>query len=541
MSDQNLFAPPTEGEIKAAKATAEAQIFAPPSEAEIKAAKKLSPVESAISGLAQGLTLGHSDEIAGAGRAAIAKLGGAEEPFGTLYEKYRDEQRGHQAKAKADNPKTYVGGDLAGAVGTAFLPGVSALAPAKGAGLLANVGKAGLLGAISGAGYSNANPTESPDKLKEFAGDVGTGAAIAGATQGALQLAGKAASKLAPDNLREFANERSIKAATGQNKAILKRIAKTKGLDDTGEVLLNESSVSGPVVKFGSSVNSIKDRAADAAEKAWDSVTGVYKQADQALGGKAIDGREIAQGIIDRAAKIEPLPQNEAIINKMMETAAYLENKGAMSLEHAQQLKNNFVFKMADPKTHALGLDGNNAIREAFTESMGQAIKRVDPALEKAWADSMKLYGTYATAAGAADERAIANVSNRFFSPSDYAMGIGGALLNGAKEGGGTKDSLIGLATTMAHKLVRERGSSMAAVTAKNLAAVLDKTPEALGSAYPVLQEAAKAGPAALEAAHEMLMNKDAAYRRLLQPRPPGDMPIAPGNAIDRRIRRTGE
>jgi hypothetical protein len=340
----------------------------------------------------------------------------------------------------------------------------------------------------------------------------------------------------AVQGLDDFANVRAVKAATGQNKAVLKKVARTKGIEEAGDALLNGED---KVIGFGSSVDKIKDRAADAADKAWAQVQGVHKAIDAAKDGKSIDGGEIAKAIVEKANRIEPLDQNLPIIDKMRSTAAYFERKGPMSLEHAQELKNNFVFKFTDPKTHALGLDGNNAIREAFTEKMGDAVASADPALAKVWQDGMQKYGVYAETAGAASDRAVANVSNRLISPSDYAVGATAALHSGMKNGAeGVADTVRGVAAALAHKLVRERGSSAAAITAKNLAGILESAPEALGSAYGVLAKAAEGGPAALEATHMMLLKSDENYRKLLepqQPQPSGAPMVGPKSELDQK------
>ena len=91
------------------------------------------------------------------------------------------------------------------------------------------------------------------------------GTDLFGKAQPAAPLAEKLgdASEAASEGVEGFANERAVKAATGQNKAVLKNIARTKGVDEVGKTLLSGEE---PVVQFGSSVSTIKDRAANAAE-----------------------------------------------------------------------------------------------------------------------------------------------------------------------------------------------------------------------------------------------------------------------------------
>lgn len=337
----------------------------------------------------------------------------------------------------------------------------------------------------------------------------------------------------------EFANTRAIKAATGQNKAALKKIARTKGFQNAGDALLAGEN---PVVQFGSSVDTIRDRAATAADKAWNSVEEVYKAVDKT--GIKVQGGEVAKAIRQHATKIEPLPQNESVISSLEKTAQYFEGKGEMSLAHTQELKNNFLFKLADPRSHALGTDGNNAVREAITGTLDKTIRKADPKLAKVWRDAMDDYGVYAETAGAASDRAIANVSNRLISPSDYAIGSTTALYSAARQANsqGANEAIggiIGAVAAMTHKLVRERGSSMAAASAKRLASVLETAPESLGEALGAIRSAVERGPAALEATHLALLKTDENYRKAVQPEPePTDMSapmVGPKSDVDER------
>ncbi len=439
-------------------------------------------------------------------------------PFSDLLKHVRDQEAADQDRFAKEHPGGNLMRNIIGGIG-------SAMVPVPGAGMKGLGGAAvRVAGAITGAGTDTLLRTEDVKKGKQAAtvgGIIQTGleaipvvgralAPLANKTGEVLESAGQATNS--------FANERAVKAATGQNKTVLKNIAKTKGFDDVGETLLNGEN---PVVTFGAGVNKIKDRASKAADKTWEAIEGIYQHADQAAGGAAIDGKDIAEKIIAHATSIEPLPQNQGVIDNLMNTAAYFEKKGPMTLSHAQELKNNFVFKMTNPQTHALGLDGNNAVRGAITESMGNAIEKIDPTIAEAWRGHMNAYGALATTAGAASDRAVANISNRFISPSDYAAGIGGGLIEGAgKDVGDAAKGLTMAVLTLGHKFLRERGSSMMAVSAKNLAQILETSPQALGSAYGLLSKAATESPAALEATHALLMETDPGYRRLVSPEP---------------------
>jgi len=471
---------------------------------------------------------------------------GGDKPYGELLQGIRDQEAADQAQFAKEHPGANATRSLLGGIGAMAIP-------VPGAGMKGLAGAAVRVGgAATGAATDAALRTEDPNITRQAAtlgGGIQAGLeAIPVVGRLAAPLAGKLGTLAqdAAEGVEGFANERAVKAATGQNKAVLKNIAKTKGIDEVGQALNKGDN---PVVQFGSSVNTIKDRASEAADQTWSKVEQIYQHADQAAGGKAIDGAEIAAAIRQRAGGIEPLPQNESVIAQMNKAADYFEKKGPMSMSHAQDLKNNFIFKLANPQTHALGTQGNNEIRGAITETMGEAIRRVDPALEQQWASHMNDYGAFASTAGAASDRAVANLSNRFISPSDYATGIGGAVIAGAaNQGGGAGGSGLTMAVlSMGHKFLRERGSSMMAVSAKNLAHVMETAPGSLGSAYGLLEKAATESPAALEATHTLLMETDPKYRELLDPKPaqnPHSPLIAPStdpvqqkrDAIKRRL-----
>lgn len=187
------------------------------------------PAESVVSGAADMLTLGHSDELgaamsAGAGGLGSLVTGGAPsmDEMSAAYNGFLNDQREHKAQAAEDNPWSYRGGQVLGSVipavasggATAGLNGVGrlgaqsafkAIMPAAGRGVASNLARAGAGGAIMGSGASNARPWDSADKAEEYARDVGQGAVL-GAGTTALFGAGAAtargiANKVRPTNV----------------------------------------------------------------------------------------------------------------------------------------------------------------------------------------------------------------------------------------------------------------------------------------------------------------------------------------------------
>lgn len=179
-----------------------------------------SQAESGISGLADMLTFGHSDEIGAGVRGGVdwlaSRAAGAPVDFGPAYDEALNDQRQHKAQAEEDNPKSYLAGNVAGAVIPAVATGgasaptalggaFKALTPMAGRGLVSNLGRGAAAGALLGAGQSNARPTDSFDKAEEFASDVTKGGVLGGGLTGvfgALGAMGRTvANKVRPSNV----------------------------------------------------------------------------------------------------------------------------------------------------------------------------------------------------------------------------------------------------------------------------------------------------------------------------------------------------
>ena len=125
---------------------------------------QVSPVESAIRGGAQGLSMGFADE-ATARLESILK--------GVPYEQALQESRQAYKQAQEANPVTYTGSEIVGGVAPAFIPGIGQAATGAKLGRLAAIGAGS--GAISGLGFSEGQTAG------EIARDVGIGGALGGA------------------------------------------------------------------------------------------------------------------------------------------------------------------------------------------------------------------------------------------------------------------------------------------------------------------------------------------------------------------------
>lgn len=475
-------------------------------------------------GINEGLTFGFFDEAIGAVRAASDKIGGSKEPFAQLYSKHRDELRAFSKEARGAHPVAFAAGELGGAAATMAVPGVRALAPSAGMSV-ANVAKGAGIGAIGGAGASEANPLNSPVEAKKFAGDVALGGAIGGVAQGVFDSAAKGLSRLAPSNLTSIAEQRAVKAGTGQQVKVIKDLQQTKQLQKVGADLLATDEAGKPVVGMFSRAEDVAVAAKEKQKFFGKKIEEVSRQIDELIP-DAVDGKEISQRILDYAAKIPDGPQDAPLIKKLLEQAEYFEKIGNLSFEKAQQLKNRYKFKVTDPTTQHLGQDATNAVRNAIGDSMDNAARVTGQIVEESVPAAKDLlskyemfkskYGSFATIAKAGEKRTAGNLSNRFISPSDYFSGGLGGIGAFLSTGEPFSAAAIAAGGALINKISRERGNAFMATSLKNLAVTMEKTPQALKEFSGPLGEAIKGGPGALVITHMALM-RDPKYRSALE------------------------
>lgn len=91
---------------------------------------KYTPVESALIGAGSGATFGFGDEIAGAAKGAYDVATDPDkklsfDDFNQARKQHTDKFREYLKNAEADNPKSYLGGNVAGSIGSGFFGGAA--------------------------------------------------------------------------------------------------------------------------------------------------------------------------------------------------------------------------------------------------------------------------------------------------------------------------------------------------------------------------------------------------------------------------------
>ncbi len=138
-----------------------------------------SELRSGLLGGLQGASLGYADEIEAGLKSLLP---------GRNYQSEIANVRKEYEEAEKTNPKSYLGGEVAGGIGTALIPGIGAIGGAKGAlsglkGLTAMGAAAGIGGSTASIPEALSGDTEEAKKLA-LAGGLGAAGGLAGGAIG---------------------------------------------------------------------------------------------------------------------------------------------------------------------------------------------------------------------------------------------------------------------------------------------------------------------------------------------------------------------
>jgi hypothetical protein len=443
-------------------------------------------LESLLRGGAQGATFGFADEIAGASDAIPTALNvltgsGKFDDVVKSYKAGRDISRDAFKAAEEANPKTFMGGQIAGGI----LPAIAAAPEAIGAKALAQSGAA--IGAITGAGTSEADLTEG--EVTPFVKDVGTNAAV-----GALLnvLGGKVAEKFGAKGLEKTATERAVKA-TGVNKSQMKnllktiteevsddKIVKTTRLQQHGKNLLAKSDfLDSPVVTMGATAEDVLERSQKLLEKSGEEIGNILNKLDSQY---SIDNPKIREHFfnpvkaIDKIKAIqdqfvkngEVVPLYEAEFNKLQKAIDTIAKYGnnPINFSEANVLK-SLISKTAYNNEGSLTDELMGSVRAIINDQIEEAADTVaqkvgNPQILEQYLTAKDFYRTAKDAINASTGKVAGNLVNRDLGITDYMAGIGAAAAHG---------SPTGLVTAGAHKLAKTYGNAVIASGANKLSA----------------------------------------------------------------------
>lgn len=186
---------------------------------------------AAFAGLADSLSMGFGDEIAGGIEAVKRKLQGDSRSAGEIYTGFRDKVRAGMAADQQAAPSEYLGGQVLG--------GVATLGAGTGGKAAVTLGGKIAQGVKTGAGYGAAYGFGSGEGLKGSLENAGIGAATGAAVGGAIPVAGKiigipaSAAKTVIQRKGNYASEQIARMAEREGKTVQQVQAELQRLQKT--------------------------------------------------------------------------------------------------------------------------------------------------------------------------------------------------------------------------------------------------------------------------------------------------------------------
>lgn len=309
-----------------------------------------------------------------------------------------------------------------------------------------------------------------------FGGLVGSGGVLL--EEGARKMAAPILKNLTPEALDDFAGERAYKAALGgRNVRAVQKSERYGGPAEIGKTLLDEG-----VVTPTSTIEDVARAAEAKAGQYGQRIGAMVDEIDQAGSTitprgqdlwKRIDDEVLAplrerastRGMADRVeAKIEHL-KHEALDGLRPDGSESPLNTFRGLWEERRAMDKTLKYESAGPP--APELESLRKIRgvmdrywQETSDKAAQEIGREGFAAEMQQAK--RAYSHLTHADEIADAAIRRDVSNRFFSPSDYGVGAAIGLASSAADGSlDPKDLAYAFASGMLHRTLRRHGSAM--------------------------------------------------------------------------------
>jgi len=505
-------------------------------------------------GLAQGFSGGFQDElggaIAGLGRVAGFKDlehgiengferadGGASIDFDKIKDAYtnaRDIERSRNNVAAAENPKTYMAGNIGGGVlQSVAMPSLSA---AGDAGLAANIGKGALQGGVAGAGYSDA------DSAEGLARDTAIGAGLGGGAGAASYGAGRVLSKL-PNAESGISKLASFASGVDEDAALRQLQRPTQVRAAQGDKFVHDLAIGAM---------------AEAEARGQAAGQGVARAGKQFLENSGDLTFENANKLSDKVSDFmlanEPSPMGFSAVSE----SQFEELNKLRSMFQQGDVKGEDLYKLRGYLDHLEGLAGKYDkegsspyvnLLKGLRHDADAMIDQSDPALDSA----NRAFGQYKTDTsllrGATNEgQAESMISNlygankgakqeaaaRLFSPetmeSAKDIAANKAFENAKRPGGDNyfRRGALAAITGGASELVTspgvwKQGLRATGWSADKIGDIVRSKPELFGKYASVLQNALLRGPEGLAATHFILESTDPGYREVIRAVADGD------------------
>lgn len=536
-------------------------------------AAPIGKLKSAVLGASQGASMGFGDE----GAALIADIGKGmmtgKMPTVEGYRAARDQFRGKISAARKENPKSYIGGELAGSAATMLIPGTQAT----------TIPKLAAIGAAQGLGNSEADLTRG--NFGGAAKDTAVGGA-AGAVLGAVAPAVvKGAAKFVP-----YAGKKLMSSVLGPSEdaitAYLKdpftiKSASMEGLAEQMPQVANKFKAiikeTGAKAKAVLSTSRFIEPGANDAGGAFtkDEVMGIVASARRKLGGVYTDESKTASTTIKRIAenlkkirntvsqkqvhdlitdldkeipwdKVIRSPEtvtatDKTLINLRTGLDGVLKDKNeayakaVKPVEEAISARNDFVRKFSISRVKGEGYVPSDTTYSRVKSSLNEGkidtdrvvanVKRITgidiaPQVQNA-KHGAEFIGGKTNGSRSVNTMAAAGGAAGFgLGKLVGAPGIGSAA--GAAAGAGVGSVIDRKGGEMAAGLLdkylagKQAAGKAGAAVVSRLPAIIQKAPLVLGKYAPIMRRAATLGVQQVALQHWLLMESDKDYGKLV-------------------------
>lgn len=459
------------------------------------AAPEVSKLESAVRGAGQGLSLGFGDEIAGGIESAFTDKS---------YTEARDESRANNEKARASNPKTYMGTQVVGSVAPMFIPGAQGVSAAKLA----------ALAGLQGLGESDADLTkgEFGDAAKDTAVSAAMGFAIPKAMQGAgkvLKAAPAAFENVAVNNARR---------ALGYTAADLTKNPKAiREANKVARIMLDEGVITNPLTHpLSSSADDMLARVQALKKVGRGAIESVETKADDA-GLQVVNPLRPATELAEKQAKYGTAKAAAPIYNQFEtgidDVLALGDNPKLRDLQNLKNIYKELAFPKGVVTEAKPGVvDSFHSIKREMESAVGDAATKLnDKELLRKYLEGKRVLG-----ASKAAERTLTKEVGR--QAGNSPLTLRGTMLAAGEAAAGNPVRAAGAAgvTTVALR----QGAQAVATTADAAASIAKKiekalrvSPQRFGRWAAPLQNAAQRGPSSLATSIFLLQQNEPEFR----------------------------
>lgn len=526
--------------------------------------RPISLADASDRAIANGGTLGLSDELGGLQQAAMDKIHGlfgdsvtdvnkklAEQGFKgdigptnshDLYRSAQQENEQLDNAAAAQHPGVYNTLNVVSSIVPSMLiPGASA---SLGARALGNAG----LGAIQGFGNSKGN-LENGNVL----GDIGIGAGLGSAasvlgdkvvpyvTDKAKSAVGSIAEGLAP-MFKNPAKKLAENATGATGMQVFNKFD-----ENAGEHLLDNG-----LIRFGDNASNIAKRVGAAKQESGRAIGEAIKQLDEQ--GAKVDVQSILDTLGQKEKEYRSVGATQNVaddIKRVMNDIKNSQGKGKIdipgefvdvpdsltggltkqqlpgrkidaplediNLRQSELEKQGFGKKVKD-WTKPESQPANKEAYDAFMNASEDAARNTNPELLDIFKQDKKNFGILAPIEEAASKRAATLNQSPWGGLLDTAaFGAGGAALGGLSSGDDSGAGLGALAGVIGRKTLAPRITSSVAVGMDKIGNLIKSSPQAFGKFANVLQNAAQRGSQALGATHFLLQQQNPEYQQLMK------------------------